>query len=162
MKTLVVYYSRTGVTHQVATELAERLGADVEELQDTKSRSGKLGYIAAGKDAALRKAVPIAPPSHDPGDYEMVVVGTPVWANTMCTAVRTYLTDAAGNISRLAVFCTTRTSGIDKTLAEMERVAACDATATAGFRQKDVKAGSHKTELERFASQIEPGEKSPS
>ncbi len=51
MKTLVVYYSRTGNTKLIGDELAAVLGADVEELKDRDDRSGRMGYIRAGRDA---------------------------------------------------------------------------------------------------------------
>ena len=39
-KTLVLYYSRTGTTKKLATFIGDVLGADVEEIIDTKNRSG--------------------------------------------------------------------------------------------------------------------------
>ncbi len=62
MKTLVVYYSRTGVTGTVAQALAGQLRADIEELRDRKSRRGPLGWLAAGKDATLKRLTDIDPP----------------------------------------------------------------------------------------------------
>jgi flavodoxin len=119
MKALVVYYSRTGVTRKVGQAIAQVLSADLEELIDTKNRKGPIGFVVAGKDAATKQLVPIEPPQKNPADYDLVVVGTPVWAGTMSTAVRTYLSDRGKDIQKAAVFCTTHSSGIDKTLAEM-------------------------------------------
>jgi len=47
MKTLVVYYSRTGKTKFVAEKIAVELKADVEEVVDLKSRSGRFGFLKA-------------------------------------------------------------------------------------------------------------------
>jgi len=49
MKALVVFYSRTGTTKQVAEALAQSLNCDSEELIDTKKRSGPLGFLSAGR-----------------------------------------------------------------------------------------------------------------
>jgi flavodoxin len=46
MKALVVFYSRTGATKQVAEALAESLNCDSEELIDTKKRGGPLGFLS--------------------------------------------------------------------------------------------------------------------
>lgn len=55
VKSLVVYYSRTGNTRFVAEMIAEKLKADIEELIDKKGRGGSIGFLIAGKDAALKK-----------------------------------------------------------------------------------------------------------
>ncbi|MDY6913044.1 MAG: flavodoxin [Planctomycetota bacterium] len=154
MKTLVVYYSRTGVTRKVAEALAEALGADIEQLIDTKKRGGALGFAVAVKDAAMKKLIPIAAPQKDPADYELVVVGTPVWADTICSAVRMYLTDYGKEIKRGAFFCTTHTSGIEKTLAAMQELAGCETAATASFRQKHVKRDEHTADLDAFVNAL--------
>lgn len=154
MKTLLAYYSRTGVTRKIAEALAEMLSADIEELVDTKKRSGRLGFLVACKDAVMKKNVPIEPVKNSPADYDMVVVGTPVWAKTMCSAVRTYLSEHCSEIKQSAVFCTTHTDGIKETLADMLLLTGQDATAAAGFRQKHVKRDEHIAALEAFADKI--------
>ncbi|MEI6774938.1 MAG: hypothetical protein WCL18_09565 [bacterium] len=39
-KILVLYYSRTGITKKLATFIGDVLDADIEEIVDTKNRSG--------------------------------------------------------------------------------------------------------------------------
>ena len=51
MKTLIVYYSRTGLTKKIATHISETLKADIDEIIDTKKRSGAIGYMSGGRDA---------------------------------------------------------------------------------------------------------------
>jgi len=59
MKTLVVYYSRTGTTKTVGKAIAKELKADSDEIIDLKNRLGPVNYIIAGKDATLRKLTKI-------------------------------------------------------------------------------------------------------
>ena len=54
MKSLVVYYSRTGNAKFVAQTIAEQLGSEIEEIKDLKSREGALGWISAGRDATQK------------------------------------------------------------------------------------------------------------
>ncbi len=61
MKSLVVYYTRTGNTRFVAQTIAAEIGADVEEVVDLKKRSGVLGYLSGGSDARRGKETEIAP-----------------------------------------------------------------------------------------------------
>ena len=154
MKTLIVYYSRSGVTRRVAQALAERLGADVEELVDTKNRSGAVGFAVACKDAIMKKAVPIKPPAHNPADYDLVVLGSPVWAKTMSSAMRAYLTEQGLGIKLAAVFCTTHTDGIKNTLDDMEQLLSGEVIARAGFRQKPVKRDEYQADLDAFINEI--------
>lgn len=154
MKTLLVYYSRSGITRKVAQALAEALGADVEELIDTKNRKGPLGFVVAGKDAVFKRLVPIEPPKANPADYDLVVIGTPVWANTMASAVRMYLTEKGKAIPRAAVFSTTNTSGIEDSQRDMQAMLDCEVIATAGFRQREVKRNEHIATLDAFVDKL--------
>ena len=67
MKSLVVYYTRTGVTKFVAQTIAAELGSDIEEVVDLKNRAGKLGWMSAGRDSMQGKETQIAPTTKNGG-----------------------------------------------------------------------------------------------
>ncbi|MCM8822340.1 MAG: hypothetical protein NC831_05950 [Candidatus Omnitrophica bacterium] len=119
-KFLVVYYSRTGTTKKIAKEIAEFLSCDFEEIFDKKDRSGIKGFMAGGRDAMRRELTEINEIQKDPMNYDIVIIGTPVWAANMAPAIRTYIARNKEKIKNVAFFCTTGGTGIDKTLIEME------------------------------------------
>ena len=101
MKILVAYYSRSGNTRKISGEISSTLECDVEEIIDTKNRSGVLGFIRAGRDASGHKLTVLEDIKKDPADYDLVVIGTPIWGGNMSTPIRTYITE---NHSKLLSF----------------------------------------------------------
>jgi flavodoxin len=91
MKSLVVYYTRTGKTRFVAETIAAQLGADIEEIVDQKKRGGVLGWIMSGKDASRKSLTEIAQTTKLPQDYDLIVIGTPIWAWSPTPAIRSYI-----------------------------------------------------------------------
>ena len=91
MKTLVVYYTRTGNSKFAAETIAAELGADMEEVVDLKKRQGRLAFLPAGRDAMQGKLTEIAQTKRNPTDYDLIVIGQPVWAGSPTPAIRTYL-----------------------------------------------------------------------
>ena len=114
MKTLVVYYSRTGKTRFVAEKVASELKAEIEEVIDLKKRSGRVGFLKAGYDATRGNQTDIEETKKSPSDFELTVVGTPVWNSRPASAIITYLkrNDFAGK--KVAVFCTNEGMGEEK------------------------------------------------
>jgi len=114
MKVLVVYYSRTGKTRFVAEKVAAELEADIEEVVDLKSRGGRFGFLKAGYDATRGNETEIGETQKSPSDFELIVVGTPVWNSRPSSAIITYLkrNDFAGK--KVAVFCTNEGMGEEK------------------------------------------------
>jgi flavodoxin len=119
-KSLVIYYSRTGNTKFVAEKIASELGAEIEEIADLKSRKGWLRFIIAGYDATLGKETRISESKKLPKDFELIVVGSPVWNSRPSPATRTYLkrNDLSGK--KVAVFCTSEGTGNEKALARLK------------------------------------------
>jgi flavodoxin len=105
-RVLVVYYTRTGQTKGVAEDIAKRLGCDIEEIFDTKKRGGPLGFLSAGKDAGDESLTKIKEPKCDPSAYDLVIIGTPVWNNTISTPIRTYISMKKDKIANAAFFIT--------------------------------------------------------
>ena len=79
MKILVTFYSRTGNTRKIGNEIAEKLKADADEVVDKKPRGGVKGYLFAGRDAMKKKLAEIEY-RKDPAEYDLVIIGIPVWA----------------------------------------------------------------------------------
>jgi len=106
MKSLVVYYTRTGNAKFVAETIAAELGSDIEEIVDLQKRAGKLGWMMAGKDASQEKQTQIGPASRVPQDYDLIVIGTPVWAWKPTPAIRTYIAKNDLSGKKVALFFT--------------------------------------------------------
>ena len=105
MKTLVTFYSRDGHTKRAAEIIAKALNADIDEIKDKKSRKGIIGFLRAGYDATRGKTTEIDF-SKNPADYDIVIIGSPVWNGRVTPAIRTYLLKNMNNIRKAAFFIT--------------------------------------------------------
>ena len=56
-----------------------------------KNRQGKLSFISAGRDAMSGKETQIAQTKRTPTDYDLIIIGQPVWAGSPTPAIRTYV-----------------------------------------------------------------------
>ncbi|MGA2547853.1 MAG: hypothetical protein ABSF43_14975 [Rectinemataceae bacterium] len=89
--TVVVYVTRNGHSRALALDLGSRLGAEVHEIGDLVSRKGIFGWIAAGRQAATKRATPIRDPGVELGAAETVVLVQPVWASAVCPPLRSWI-----------------------------------------------------------------------
>lgn len=142
-KILVVYYSRSGNTKKVSEDIAKRLGADVEEIIDKKDRSGAGGYFIAGKDAMMGNLAEIQPLKKDPAQYDLVVIGTPIWSWDMTPAVRTYITEKKNSFKEVAFFTLSGSTKYEKTVKNMETLSGKKAKAETGFVDSNLKESDH-------------------
>jgi flavodoxin len=104
MKTLVVYYTKTGNSKFAAETIAAEVGADMEEVVDLKNRKGRLAFLSAGRDAMQGKLTEIAETKRNPLDYDLIVIAQPVWAGSPTPAIRTYLKKNDLSGKKLALF----------------------------------------------------------
>jgi len=133
LKALVVYTTQGGNTRRVAEDVAALLGADVEQVVDKKKRSGFFGFIFSGRDALGKKLTEIEPVQKDPAQYDLVVLGTPVWAGNITPAMRTYLQRHAGRLPKRVAFFATAAGTIDaKLFASFGEAAGVQPEATLG------------------------------
>jgi flavodoxin len=124
MKTLVIYYSKSGNTRRVAEEIQKALGADTEELVEVGAkRSGFFGFLFAGRDGMRGRPSRIEPAKKQPADYDLVFVGSPVWGFNLVPAVRSFLTATDLKGKPVAFFCTMGGTGDKQTLGSMRELA---------------------------------------
>ena len=153
-KKLVVYYSRSGTTRQVAEMIASRLKCDVEGIQDVRSRKGLFGWLRSGREASRRQLPEIKPTVKDPGQYDLVVLGTPVWASAMSSPLRTYVTRNTGKFKRLALLVTYGGTGLDQTLEGIKELCGQQPVAILALRTTEVRKGGHKQAVEEFVAKL--------
>jgi flavodoxin len=121
-KVLVICFSRSGNTRAFGAAIAERLHADFEAITEPNDRSGVSGYIRSLIDAVFTRSVRIDPPQHDVSLYDIVIVGTPIWAGTVSAPVRTWLALHRRKLPHLAFFCTERVRGDSTAFRDMTRL----------------------------------------
>jgi flavodoxin len=151
---LVVFYSRDGHTRRIASRIAAACQADLEEITDTTSRDGPLGYLRSALEAVLGMAASVHSGRRSPQDYALVVVGTPVWGWNMSSPVRRYLLLHAGRLPKVACFCTHGSSGPAKVLANMGELAGRVPVASLALKDSECDGASYPRELQRFAREL--------
>ena len=124
-KMLVLYYSQTGNTKAVATEMATRLGADIEEIVPVQIYDGDFqATIERGKKELDEGAYPeIQPLKMDVANYDVIFIGYPVWFGTYAPPVITFLNQVDLSGKKVVPFCTFGSGGLEsstKDLAEAE------------------------------------------
>jgi flavodoxin len=138
---LVVYYSRSGVTRALATALRSDLHCDIERITDTAQREGPIGHLRSIFDALLDRPADILPMRSPICEYELVIVGGPVWNGAIATPVRAFLEQYRNVLPRVAFFCTYVHTGSARALRGLEEYAGQPPLVTLDIRQEDL--GSH-------------------
>jgi len=155
MKSLVVFYSRTGTTKQIGEALAQLLACDGEELVDTKKRSGPLGFVSAGRDAKAKTLTTLADIIHDPALYDLVILGTPIWGGTLSAAMRTYISLNKSKFKRVAFFCTHGGTENIQLFDEMKALCEQRPVDTLAVSQEEFKKGAYQDKLRQFAYRLD-------
>ena len=154
MKALTVFYSRTGTTRKVAESISKALSCDIEEVLDTKNRTGPLAYINSGREARKKELAVIQPIKKDPSLYNVVLIGTPVWADTMSTPIRTYITQNRERFKSVAFFCTCGGPGAGKTLESMKDLCGKETVASVAIGSKETKSGEYLEKVDEFLAAV--------
>ena len=107
MKKLVVYYSFEGNTRFISGEIAKESGADTLELKPKNEPRprGFMKFIWGGKQVFFRVKPELVPFDKDPSAYDMIFLGTPVWAWRHAPAVESFFSQVRLTNKKIALFC---------------------------------------------------------
>lgn len=107
MKKLVAYYSLEGNTELIARAIAEATDADILELtpkNDIRSK-GFLRFFKGGFQVLTKKEPELVPYEREPAAYDLIFLGTPVWAGNFAPAIRSFLSQVELENKKIALFC---------------------------------------------------------
>lgn len=125
-KTLVTFFSASGVTANVAKVLAEAVSADLKEIKaEVPYTKEDLDYMnpqsrssVEMKDKSSRPA--IIKEDVDMAAYDTVFLGFPIWWATAPTIVNTYLESYDFSGKKIILFATCGSSGFGTSLADIQ------------------------------------------
>lgn len=125
-RTLVTYFSASGVTAKIAEQLSEAIGADLHEIKpeipytqadldwrDKTSRSTKEMQNKAFRPAIANDKINLA-------DYDTVFVGFPIWWYVAPTIINTFLESHDFSGKTVVLFATSGGSNFGKTAEELK------------------------------------------
>jgi len=111
MKTIIIYYSKSGNTEQVAKTLSSQLPADLVEIKDVKPRTKIQGRIFSAIDAFRESKTETIPQDVELEDYGVVYFGTPTWASNPTPAIITIIDKCDLQGKDIVLFTTMNGSG---------------------------------------------------
>ena len=116
MKIALVYYSLDGNTAFAAEKIGLRLGADTLRLKPVKEYpTEKIAkYFWAGKSASFQESPKLMPYAFDINMYDVIILGTPIWAGTFAPPLRTFIRAQVWEGRKVALFACCSGGGTEK------------------------------------------------
>lgn len=162
-KALVVFHSSSGNTKKVAQAVGEALSADMEQIRPVKpfhvDIKGKgLGNFVNISRAALggmtARAASIEEAQRDPAGYDLVLIGTPVYANSLPAPVRAYIERYGSRFKEVAFFCTGEDPNNEHIFELLEEACGQAPCTSFPFHAPQIRAGELHLQVEAFISRL--------
>ena len=112
MKSAVIYYSYSGNTKQVANLLVEHLNSqgEVNKIELTPLDESK-SFLGQCRRAFSHARAKVEPVNFDLSGFDLICLGTPVWAFGPAPAMNTYLDNCSGVAGKDVILFSTFGSG---------------------------------------------------
>ena len=114
----------SGNTRMTAEKIADKLSADLIEIQPEKEYPSKgfRKFIWGGKSAVMGDKPMLQPYSFD-GSYDRVIFGSPVWASSFAPPIRSFIEENREALKgkRIGVFFCFSGGGADKAAEKLKK-----------------------------------------
>jgi flavodoxin len=150
MKTCIIFYSYSGVTRGIAEKIRTACGGDLIEVRSKEDYSAITAYTLGCIRARREQSDPIEPEVIDVSSYDIIVVGTPVWAWKPAPATNAAIKVLKGCEGKKAVIYATCGSQAGETLPIMKKgleEKGVTVIGEVGFTRKEVNGGKKIQEL---------------
>jgi flavodoxin len=123
-KMLIIYYSRTGNTREIANQIHEKVGGEIIELQTVKPYPED--YEAVKEQARQELESGFKPElkskMKEIGYYNVIFVGTPIWWGTISAPVKSFLSQYDLSGKTIVPFTTHAGSGLGRSVSDIEAI----------------------------------------
>lgn len=120
-KVLIIYYSRTGNTREIANQIHEMVGGDMIELQTVEPypddyesvKKQAKEELASGYKPALKTKIENIKP------YDLILIGYPIWWGTFPAPVGSFFPEYDLSEKTIAPFCTHLGSSLGRSVTDI-------------------------------------------
>jgi len=107
MKSIIIYYSLDGNVKLLSETMAPEIGADILPLRPKKAiKTGTfMKYFWGGRQVIMKSTPELEALTLNPNDYDLIIIGTPVWAANYTPAIRSFLLNNQISQKKIALFC---------------------------------------------------------
>jgi flavodoxin len=103
MKICIIYHSETGNTRHVAQHLSSAFESKLVEINDVAPYSRFTRFLVWCKMARGEELTEIEPKSIDISEFDLIVIGSPVWAFKPTPAIHTAIAGLVGCMGKPVV-----------------------------------------------------------
>ena len=153
-KILITYYSRTGLTSAVADEIANACDADLEPIRDIKNGFSGRSYLRSVFESMLHVDTLIRRVRYAPDDYDLIVIGTPIWCWNIASPVRAYIKSHRHQCTRVAFFLTCGGAGQRKVFRDMEKLTGQAPIACLALTDNEIKEEQQHEKIIQFTNEL--------
>lgn len=151
---LVVVYSHTGVSRQLAKLLCAQMGWELGTVVEVRRRAGAAGTVRCLVDSLLRRRPAVDYQGPPPSEFETVVLVSPIWAYRLPGPMRSFIHDHRAQLRQVAVVSTMGSRGASNAVAEVAHLLGHAPLLAQAFTAREVEDGSCATQLEAFGRAI--------
>lgn len=159
MKTIVVFFSLEGNSEYAANKILEYTGGDILELKTAKEYpKGNFGkYFLGGKSAIFGEKPKLVPYEFSKDKYDLIIIGTPVWAGTFAPPIRTFIKENDLSKKKIALYACSASGNAEKCFGKLkEELKDCNIIASLSLIEpKKKQSEENDKKIKEFCNKIE-------
>lgn len=121
---------------------------------DASDFHAMLPFFLGVTRALLKIPSTIKEPVRDPRKYDLVIVGTPIWAGALTPAVRAYIKKRSATFKKVAFFCTMIGSGGSKAFSDMQKICKKTPVGVLELTSEEVQKSAHMNKVKGFVKAL--------
>lgn len=144
MKAITIFYSYSGTTRSAAEAVKAACGGDLIEVKPKGTYSSLSAYTLGCLRALREEGEPIDPEIIDVSAYDLIVIGTPVWAWKATPPINAAIAAIRGCKGKRAVLFATCGASAKETLPALRRALEAKGVEVAGefvFTKQEIEKG---------------------